>query len=169
MTITLITVNEAKEKQQEDVLWLDIRSVEEYQREHIEGAINLPLQQLSDSDIAKDKPVIFYCLSGMRTKNNLEALAAKNIPTSYILEGGLNRWKAQGGKTILDTSQPIEIMRQVQIAAGSFVLLGCLLGFTVHPLFYLISGAVGAGLIFAGITGFCGMAQLLIKMPWNRK
>jgi hypothetical protein len=31
-----------------------------------------------------------------------------------------------------------------------------------------LSGFVGAGLIFAGISGFCGMARLLAAMPWNR-
>jgi hypothetical protein len=28
---------------------------------------------------------------------------------------------------------------------------------------------VGAGLTFAGISGFCGMAHLLALMPWNRR
>jgi hypothetical protein len=31
-----------------------------------------------------------------------------------------------------------------------------------------LSAFVGAGLIVAGITGFCGMANLLLHMPWNR-
>ncbi|HBT4793321.1 TPA: DUF2892 domain-containing protein, partial [Klebsiella quasipneumoniae subsp. similipneumoniae] len=35
--------------------------------------------------------------------------------------------------------------------------------------FFLLSGAVGAGLTFAGVTGFCGMARLLAIMPWNRR
>ena len=30
------------------------------------------------------------------------------------------------------------------------------------------SGFVGAGLVFAGVTGFCGMARMLGLMPWNR-
>lgn len=60
-------------------------------------------------------------------------------------------------------------MRQVQIAAGALVLLGVILGYGVAPGFFLISGVVGAGLLFAGISGFCGMARLLMKMPWNRR
>jgi len=31
-----------------------------------------------------------------------------------------------------------------------------------------LTGFIGAGLIFAGVTDFCGMAMLLAKMPWNR-
>ena len=60
-------------------------------------------------------------------------------------------------------------MRQVQIAAGSLVLLGVLLGAFVAPAFYALSGFVGAGLLFAGASGFCGMARLLAAMPWNRR
>jgi hypothetical protein len=33
----------------------------------------------------------------------------------------------------------------------------------------MLSGFVGAGLVFAGVTGFCGMARLLALMPWNRR
>ena len=68
-----------------------------------------------------------------------------------------------------DRSQPIEIMRQVQIAAGSLVLLGVILGLTVAPGWFALSGFVGAGLVFAGTTGWCGMAYLLAIMPWNRQ
>src|SRR5690606_5318800 len=65
--------------------------------------------------------------------------------------------------------QPLELQRQVMIAAGSLVLLGVLLGYALSPWLFLLSGFVGAGLIFAGISGFCGMALLLQRMPWNRR
>jgi len=60
------------------------------------------------------------------------------------------------------------MMRQVQIAAGGLALLGAALGYAVHPAFYALSGAVGAGLMFAGFTGTCAMARILSVMPWNR-
>jgi hypothetical protein len=56
----------------------------------------------------------------------------------------------------------------VQIAAGSLVVLGIVLGFAIHPAFFGLSALMGAGLTFAGVTGFCGMARLLSIMPWNR-
>ncbi|KAE9854486.1 DUF2892 domain-containing protein, partial [Escherichia coli] len=43
------------------------------------------------------------------------------------------------------------------------------LGYTLSGGFFLLSGFVGAGLLFAGLTGFCGMARLLKIMPWNRR
>ncbi len=56
----------------------------------------------------------------------------------------------------------------MQIVAGSLVVLGTLLGVTVAPGFYALSAFVGAGLVFAGVTGFCGMERILALMPWNR-
>ena len=70
---------------------------------------------------------------------------------------------------MFDRSAPIDIMRQVQIGAGSLVLIGVALGALVAPGFYALSAFVGAGLLFAGATGFCGMAHLLARMPWNRR
>lgn len=60
-------------------------------------------------------------------------------------------------------------MRQVQIAAGGLILIGVVLGYAVNSSFFLLSGFVGVGLMFAGISGFCGMARLLDKMPWNQR
>ena len=84
------------------------------------------------------------------------------------MDGGIEAWKKAGLPVAFDTKQPIEIMRQVQIAAGGMALAGAILGFIVHPGFYAISGAVGAGLLFAGLSGSCAMASLLRLMPWNR-
>ena len=49
------------------------------------------------------------------------------------------------------------------------MLLGVALGVLVSPVFYALSAFVGTGLLFAGVSGFCGMARLLGMMPWNRR
>ena len=49
----------------------------------------------------------------------------------------------------------------------ALVLIGVLLGRLVHPAFYGLSAFVGGGLLFAGVTDWCGMGMLLAKMPWN--
>lgn len=74
-----------------------------------------------------------------------------------------------GLPVVVDASHPLELQRQVQIAAGSLIVLGAVLGTTVSPWFHALSGLVGAGLLFAGVSGFCGLARVLMRMPWNRK
>ena len=95
--------------------------------------------------------------------------AAAGFTPCHILQGGLDGWRAAGLPTRLDRAQPLEIMRQVQLVAGGLVLLGVLLGFLVAPAFFGLSAFVGAGLMMAGATGWCGMAKLLQAMPWNRR
>ena len=50
-----------------------------------------------------------------------------------------------------------------------YCMIGVLLGTFVAPGFFGLSAFVGAGLMFAGVTGWCGMANLLRVMPWNRR
>ena len=63
----------------------------------------------------------------------------------------------------------ISLERQVRIAAGAMVLTGVLLARFVNFNFIWLSGFVGAGLIFAGITDFCGMGLIIAKLPWNKR
>lgn len=153
---------------------IDIRERDEYAREHIPGARHLPLALLSagtPASVALPAGVIvFHCRSGMRTAANCDALAraAGDACEPCILDGGLDAWKHAGLPVTRDGRQPLELMRQVQIAAGSLVVAGVVLGATVAPAWHLLSAAVGAGLVFAGASGFCGLARLLLRMPWNR-
>lgn len=150
---------------------IDIREPDEFAREHIDGAVSLPLSRLEAGHIALRgaTPVAFTCRSGMRTHSNCNRLAAHAVAPAFVLEGGLEGWKKAGLATRANRNAPIEIMRQVQITAGSIVLLGAILSATVHPAFIWLSAFIGAGLLFAGASGWCGMARLLGLMPWNRK
>uniref|UniRef100_UPI003F66B271 rhodanese family protein n=1 Tax=Escherichia coli TaxID=562 RepID=UPI003F66B271 len=108
--------------------------------------------------------------AGKRTSNNADKLAAIAAPAEiFLLEDGIDGWKKAGLPVAVNKSQPLPLMRQVQIAAGGLILIGVILGYTVNSGFFLLSGFVGAGLMFAGISGFCGMARLLDKMPWNQR
>lgn len=146
---------------------IDIRSPDEFRRAHAIGARNTPLDQLVGLD--ETSPVVFMCQSGMRTASNLSRIEASCTGESYFLEGGLNAWKSAGLPVAQDKSQPLELMRQVQITAGSLVLIGVLLGTFVASPWYGLSAFGGAGLAFAGATGWCGMANLLLLMPWNKR
>jgi rhodanese-related sulfurtransferase len=85
----------------------------------------------------------------------------------FQIDGGLEAWHNAGLPTVIDRRQPIELQRQVQIVAGGLVLLGIVMGLSVSPWFLAVSLFVGAGLMFAGISGYCGMARLLQRAPWN--
>jgi len=169
MTITTLSPTAARAAIQAGALLVDIRGADEFARERIPGAINLPLEQI-DALPAADRPVIFHCRSGMRTAANAArlAIAAKGAP-AHIVDGGIDAWRKAGLATLVDRARPIEVMRQVQLVAGGLVLTGVLLGAFVNPAFLGLAGFVGAGLMFAGATGWCGMATLLRAMPWNRR
>jgi rhodanese-related sulfurtransferase len=153
-------------------LLVDIREPDEYARAHIPGARLAPLSALDADDFVRErtsgKAIVFLCRSGNRTAANAARLAAKGFAEGYSLEGGLEAWTKAGLPVRNNPKAPLEIMRQVQIGAGSLVLAGVALGTLVHPGFYGLSAFVGAGLAFAGATGFCGMAKLLALAPWNR-
>jgi rhodanese-related sulfurtransferase len=148
---------------------VDIREADEYRRENIPAAHHHALSTLGRHPPRSEGTVIFHCRSGNRTAANAAHLAA-SVPgaKAFVLEGGIEAWRDAGLPTRKDARQPLELMRQVQIGAGSLVAAGTVLGALVHPGFHALSGFVGLGLVFAGVTGFCGMAKLLARAPWNR-
>lgn len=161
----------AKRLKARELTLVDIREPDEFAREHIAGAVSLPLSRLATGHLALrgETPIVFTCRTGARTGSNCDHLAAHTGEPAYVLEGGLEGWKKAGLATNADRKAPLEIMRQVQITAGSIVVIGVALSVTVNPAFVWLSGAIGAGLIFAGASGWCGMAKMLAVMPWNRR
>lgn len=155
---------------EETILLIDIREPEEYKREHIPGSKNIPLSQLAEYDFSgeKNKTAFFLCAHGNRTKNATSLIENLGFQKAYCLEGGLGQWKNCGLETCINKNAPLPLMQQVQIAAGSFVLLGLLLALFISSWFLLLTAFVGTGLIFAGATGWCGLAKLLGKLPFNR-
>ena len=149
----------------------DIREPDEFARRHVKGARLTPLASLASAPpaVAKGQIAIFTCRSGMRTAANCGRLAGLVDGPAFILDGGVDGWASAGLPLMEDRKAPLELTRQVQIAAGSLVLLGLALGFLVHPGFFGLSAFVGAGLTLSGATGDCGMARLMAAMPWNRQ
>ncbi len=72
-------------------LLIDVRSAEEYQDGHIEGAINIPHDQTSDLIVAigadKQRPVVVYCRSGNRSSMAKAELVAKGYSGVYDATG----------------------------------------------------------------------------------
>jgi len=172
MSLPKVSPAEAQRLLQEGAILVDIREADERAREKLAGTYHLPLSKLDEADLAlhEGKPVIFHCRSGARTSAHAPRLAEKAAGAceAFIIDGGLDAWKKAGLPVVTDRRQPIELQRQVQIGAGGFAFLGTMLGLFVSPWFFAIPAFVGAGLIVAGITGFCGMARILMRAPWNR-
>lgn len=172
MSLSRVSPERAKSLIEQGAVLVDVRESEERAREHISAAQHLPLSKLDQTvlNVEAGKPVLFHCRSGARTSANAAQLSAKlgEGCEAYIVEGGLDALKKVGVPVVIDRSQPMEMQRQVQIGAGSFGLLGTLLGLLVSPWFFAVPLFVGAGLIFAGVTGFCGLARVLMLAPWNR-
>ncbi len=171
MTPQHITVTDAKALIDQGALLVDVREADEHARESIPGAKLIPLSRIAGGtpDLGDARQVVFHCRSGGRTDAAADHLVGRDGVETFIMDGGIDAWRKAGLGTRKDASQPIELMRQVQIAAGLLILIGVVGGALIHPVFYALAGFVGAGLAFAGITGFCGMARLLKVMPWNRR
>ena len=167
MTIAVTPV-EARARLEAGARLIDIRSPAEFAREHVPGSLNIPQETLAHADLPSG-PLIFTCRSGARTGGCARQIADRAGPTAAILSGGVAAWAAAGLPVSVDRSRPIDLMRQVQITAGSLVLIGVLLALFAHPGFLGLAAFVGAGLTFAGLSGWCGMARLLALMPWNRQ
>ena len=155
----------------DDALLVDVREDFEHAAERIDGATHVALSRLSPDELRAahgDARLVFYCRSGVRSAT-AAAQCADGDERAFHLAGGIEAWKASGRSTVRSVAAPqLDVMRQVQITAGMLVLTGVILGTTVSPWFLAISGFVGAGLTFAGASGWCGMAKLLARMPWNR-
>jgi rhodanese-related sulfurtransferase len=157
---------------------IDLRSHAEVEHEYLEGCSHFPVQTL-DTDALHilldqrghqpDQPIYLLCANGPRATLAADKLKHKSTSELVIISGGLNALKALGVSLISGASQTISLERQVRIAAGSLVVIGVLLGLVISPWFYSLSGFVGAGLVFAGVTDTCGMGILLARMPWNTR
>jgi rhodanese-related sulfurtransferase len=156
--------------ERDEAILVDVREADEYARERIAGARLHPLSSLAPAALPRGpgKKLVLQCNSGSRTRQAAAAILAREPMELYHLAGGIQAWKRDGLPVEADRRAPLPIMRQVQIAAGSLVLLGLLLALLLSPWLALLSAFVGAGLVFAGITGQCGMAKLLERLPYNR-
>ena len=154
---------------------LDVRTPVEFAEVHVPQARNVPLDELdpkallASGRLTNGEPVYLLCRSGSRATKAAEQLEKAGHEQTVVISGGTLSWIEAGLPVDRCAVKVISLERQVRIAAGALVLTGVLLGWLVHRGFFALSGFVGAGLVFAGITDFCGMGLLLAKAPWNKQ
>jgi len=176
MTLLILDAAAARERHARDprATLLDVRSPAEFASGHVVGSRNTPLAgfdpaALADLGVDRTTPVTLVCASGVRARRAAEQLDAAGFSDVAVLERGLQGWTAAGLQLVDAPGGVISLERQVRIAAGSLVVLGVVLAWAVSPYAILLSGFVGAGLVFAGVTDTCGMGLLLARAPWNAR
>lgn len=163
--VTTISCEEARTKMQNGAILLDVREYPEWLESHVHGARLIPLGNIKNDPqcAALGDEVLLLCRTDRRATEAAKCIAAAGVTKPIVITGGMTAWKAAGLPTLNAEGSPISLERQVRIGAGALVLLGLLI-----PKIRVIAYLVPCGLIFAGVTDWCGMAKVLTKMPWNR-
>jgi glyoxylase-like metal-dependent hydrolase (beta-lactamase superfamily II) len=148
-------------------LLVDVRSPIEFESERIEGALNVPLDTLEArlDEIPESADLVVVCRTGVRATIAAESLA-RSGRRARVLDGGVQAWR-RARLPLREGRKRLPVDRQVQLIAGVMVLTGVGLGVLVNPWFLGLAAFFGAGLTFAGATGTCGLALMLMKLPWN--
>jgi rhodanese-related sulfurtransferase len=152
---------------------IDVRTPVEFREVHVDATRNVPLDRLQPTQFMEargaesSQPLYVFCRSGNRAQKACQQFIDAGFKNVVLVEGGVQAWEANG-LPVVRGKKAISLERQVRIAAGFLVLVGTILGFTVHPYLLALPAFVGAGLMFAGITDTCGMGMLLARMPWNQ-
>ncbi len=159
-----------KEAKNPDVDFINVCTQGEYAEKHIPGVRCVPLDQLREhlGELKGKKKIFIHCQSGRRGGRAVEDLQALGVDAEIMnMSGGLIAWSNAGFPTHSATTR-MPLMRQVLLTAGLMVALSIVLTLVVHEYFIYLALFVGAGQMFAGLTGWCGLSHLLEKMPWNR-
>lgn len=155
-----------------EAMVVDVREPAEHEARKIKGATLIPLSGVCKKLLPDtgSKKLILHCGSGKRSANACEKLLAEDPNLEiYNLEGGISAWSEEGNPVIESGKFFLPLDRQVQLVIGITLMIVSLLGYLFTPLLFILTGFIGAGLAMAGITGFCGMAVVIAKMPWNQK
>ena len=101
--VELIDSQELKkriENSKEELILLDVRTLEEYQSGHIKNSINIPHDQLilniNVLDLYRNQPIVVFCRSGRRAQLVIETLIENKFDQIVDLEGDIVAWKRSG-------------------------------------------------------------------------
>ncbi len=169
-TISPATLKQWLDKQ--EAVLIDVREPAEHHSARLEQSTLIPLGKIDHTSlpVAKDRKLVIHCQKGARGRSACEKLLREYPELEvYNLEGGLEAWQAAGYEVASSGSKILPLDRQVQLTIGLLLLTFSLLGYLLSPTWFAATALIGAGLTLAGATGFCGLALLIARMPWNQK
>jgi rhodanese-related sulfurtransferase len=173
--MTLKTVDASTLKQwleRKEAVLIDVREPAEHAAENITSATLIPLGSITKSALpdCAGKKLVIHCRKGGRGGSACQKLLAEDPSLEiYNLEGGIEAWNAAGLTVASSGKAFLPVDRQVQLTIGVLLLLSSLAGYFSSHSFFLLTGLIGIGLMVAGATGFCGLAILMARMPWNQR
>lgn len=153
---------------------VDVRTPAEFGEVHVRGAKLAPLDALDPRKIAdllkpaENAPIYLLCKSGNRASRAAEQFRAAGIAHVSVVAGGTEACVAAGLPVDRGAKAAIHMDGQVRIALGIFILLLWVLARYVHYSIAYLIPLLGVAMILSGLTGFCGLAILLGKAPWNQ-
>lgn len=163
-----ITVSELRNRPSTPSVLVDVRSGSEFAAGHIPGAVNIPMDQIETrlDDLNVNLSIVLVCQSGQRARITAALLEPCGLQIT-VLEGGTKAWIQAGFPVVASVKTRWSLERQVRLGAGLLVLTGTILALAANPRWVFLSGFIGLGLTFAGLTDICAMGIVLGKMPWN--
>lgn len=152
---------------------LDVRTPPEHAAAHVADVKLVPLDELNPATYLARRadptaPLYVFCQAGGRAKKAIEKFRAAGFGGCVLVEGGTQAWIDAGLPVERGASRMLPLMRQVQIVIGVVSGVGAALALGVDTRFAILPLIAGSGVLIAGFTGWCGLAELLSKMPWNR-
>ena len=90
-----ITMQELEELRRKGITVIDVRSTQEFQEGHIDGAISIPEYEIKKNIIERINPgeeIIVYCSSGQRSKKAKQKLEKLGYKKVYNLYNGLENY-----------------------------------------------------------------------------
>jgi len=95
--IRVVDARTAKRLADDGAFMLDVREVSEYEHGHVQGAVHIPYEQLSDrlAEVPRGREIVVYCAAGVRS-----SLAASLLERAGLdpmnLRGGFSSWEHAG-------------------------------------------------------------------------
>jgi rhodanese-related sulfurtransferase len=154
---------------------IDVRSRSDYAVGHPGGAVSIPSEELDATVIRStlgplagmQETLFLLCDTGTHAEHAARRLENLGMRKLALVEGGMQTWRAAGLPIVHGLRKP-SFEGQAQILVGLLLLVILAKAMLLHPVFYLMVGILGIGLIAVGLSPHASVGAVLARMPWNR-